>query len=176
MNFQQDIEKELKKVKLSATPVPDGLPGVILKNCAENIALPLAALFNLFLKNGKVPSVFREGYVIPLPKKAPYSDPGNYRPITITSQVCRVNERIIATHLLDFCIKKKIIPDCQFGFRPQRSTTLQIALCRERWFQALERNQCVDVVYLDFAKAFDSVPHNLLLLKLQKIGVKVPVI
>ena len=104
-------------------------------------------------------------------KKGTKSSPNNYRPVSITSIISKVMESIVRDAILSHMIKDNILSDPQHGFVPGRDCMTQMLLCLEDWTTMLEENEVFDVIYTDFAKAFDSVAHQRLLVKLESIGI-----
>jgi len=97
--------------------------------------------------------------------------PANYRPISLTTVPCRILERVISDHLMNHLNANKLLSDDQFGFTPGKSTVLQLLCCLDDWSKAIEAGSPVDIVLIDFAKAFDSVPHKKLCAKLSCFGI-----
>ena len=85
----------------------------------------------------------------------------NYRPISLTSVICKLLEKLefVRDKLLDHLIQKNLICDEQFGFIPGRSYSLQLLDIMEIWTKSIDKKIPVDVIYTDFAKAFDTVSH-----------------
>jgi Reverse transcriptase (RNA-dependent DNA polymerase) len=121
---------------------------------------------------GELPKAWTHSIVIPIHKSGDRHDLKNYRPISLTSTVCRVFERIISGHIISFLTANKLISTHQFGFMKGRSTKTQLITMLEEWYDAVDKNKCIDAIYIDFKKAFDSVIHNFLLFKLYKIGIR----
>ena len=97
--------------------------------------------------------------------------PGNYRPISLTSVVVKLLESLIRDLLMNHFMTNHLFADEQHGFLPGRSCTTQLLVAIEKWSKALDQGLPVDVIYLDFKKAFDSVPHQRLLIKLKAYGI-----
>ena len=93
-------------------------------------------------------------------KKGQKSDPGNYRPVSLTSVVCKYLETTIRAQILEHLVRNKHISVSQFGFRSGRSCILQLIDVMEDWSQYIEDDESWDTIYLDFSKAFDSVAHK----------------
>ncbi|XP_044766292.1 uncharacterized protein LOC123322410 [Coccinella septempunctata] len=121
---------------------------------------------------GSLPSDWLFATVTPIYKKGDKLSPDNYRPISLLSAVAKVMERIISEKLLEFSLSNGLISDEQHGFVPGRSTTTNLLSCISDWTKAMDSGQPTDVIYLDFSKAFDRVPHNRLLANLEHIGVR----
>ncbi|EYB91618.1 hypothetical protein Y032_0204g1899 [Ancylostoma ceylanicum] len=166
-----EIYTLLSKWPSSRSVTPDGIPLSFIKEVAPIIAGPLAYIFNLSFMRAEVPSKWKVSYVTPIPKKAPYSSLSNYRPISITSIFARLFEKIVKKRLMDHLEKNAIISQYQHGFQKGKSTVTAVLQALNDWTTSYELNKSVDVVYLDFCKAFDKVPHTKLIYKLGVIGV-----
>ena len=114
--------------------------------------------------------------MIPIFKKGSKSDAANYRPVSLTSVPCKIMESLIKTSMTSFLDENKIITDRQHGFMKQRSCLTNLLECFESWTQALDEGFEVDVIYLDYKKAFNSVPVLRLIEKLKVYGLKSKVI
>ena len=161
------IAKKIKKMKDNKSLGVDGIPPKQLKEIVEQISMPLAKFFNLSLEEGIVPSVWKEANITPLFKKGSRNKPENYRPVSLTSVVCKLLKTLIRDHMVEFLVKYKLINTSQHGFLKARSCLTNL-LC---FWKKLQSRSPVDVVYLDFQKAFDKVPHQRLLLKLKAHGI-----
>ena len=105
-------------------------------------------------------------------KKGKKTDPGNYRPVSLTSVISKIMESIVRDEIVSHLMKNGLITDAQHGFVPGRDCMTQLLECIEDWSRRLENNQVFDVIYTDFSKVFDSVPHERLFLKLDAIGIR----
>ena len=106
----------------------------------------------------------------PNPKKSPAEELSNYRPISLLSMISKVLERCIYNQLISHISSQ--LYHLQFGFLRGKSTTSQLLYVLQDFYKTLDNRRQVDTVYLDFAKAFDKVSHNLLLTKLHKFGMR----
>ncbi|CAB3995716.1 Hypothetical predicted protein [Paramuricea clavata] len=149
---------------------PDKIPAVLLKNCAASIAPSLCELFNKSLSSGQLPSEWKLSNVCPIPKESPLHEVSNYRPISLLSLVSKVFERCIYNRLIDHISSK--LNELQYGFQRGKFTTSQLLHVLHNIHKMLEKRCQVDTIYLDFAKAFDKVSHDLLLVKLHNFGIK----
>ena len=121
INFPRyEICKLLEGWKRSACSTPDQIDMRFVKNTAVPIAHALEFIFTRSFATGEVPSLWKMSLVTPVKKKPPFSDPLNYRPISITSLFCRVFEKMLSKPIVHFCDRRGIIPDQQFGFRAGR--------------------------------------------------------
>nr|CAD2209582.1 unnamed protein product [Meloidogyne enterolobii]CAD2209606.1 unnamed protein product [Meloidogyne enterolobii] len=150
---------------------PDNIPYILLKYCADTLTKLITDIFRCIIDNGQIPSIWKSSFIIPLYKKGEKSDPKNYRPISLTCTLCRVLERIIAQQLTKFLEDNKFFNKNQFGFLKSRSTTTQLLSTMDDFYNAIQDGYSIDIIYIDFAKAFDTVPINILLDKLEKAGI-----
>ena len=128
-------------------------------------------MFNLTLTSGTIPSDWKIAEVRPIYKKGDKSAPGNYRPVSLTCIICKLMETFIKEALTDHLIDNDLLSNDQFGFVAGRSTVTQLLVTVEEWMNNLDNNLPTDAIYMDFAKAFDSVPHKRLLKKLEGYGI-----
>ena len=126
--------------------------------------MPLAHVFNMSLQEGIVPLEWKEANIIPLFKKGSRNKSVNYRPVSLTSVICKLLETIIRDHMMDFLLKHRLINHYQHGFLKARSCLTNFVVVEEitKW---MDEGSPVDIIYLDFQKAFDKVPHQRLILK-----------
>ena len=118
-----------------------------------------------------IPEVLKQAFVIPVHKGGSKVEPEEYRPISLTSHLMKTGERVIRKSLVNFLDLSKKLDPKQHGSRKNRSTLSQLLVHYDEIIKALENGENVDVVYLDFKKAFDKVDHGILLHKLKKLGI-----
>jgi len=109
--------------------------------------------------------------VTPVHKKGSKSKVENYRPISLTCIPCKVMETIVCEEVVNFLDSRNLIAKEQHGFLSKKSTVTQMLLCMNEWTKLIDKNQLVDALYLDLAKAFDSVSHPKLLTLLSKLNI-----
>ena len=136
------------------------------------ISRHLAKVFNKCLETGSYPDILKVAKVISLHKKGSKCDVGNYRPISILSPVNKVFEIILHRRLIDFWNKYNLFTDKQFGFREQHSTNLALTFLYEYILKQQDNDNSVYGIFMNLAKAFDSVSHRILLSKLEHYGVR----
>ena len=158
-------------MKDNKSPGVDGIPPKLLMETVEQISIPLARVFNLSLKEGVVPFEWKEANIIPLFKKGSRNKSENYRPVSLTSVICKLLERLIKDHMVDFLVKHKLLNSSQHGFLKARSCLTNMLCFLEEITKWIDVGSPVDIIYLDFQKAFDKVPHQILLLKLKAHGI-----
>ena len=151
---------------------PDEIPGRLLKEGAPWLAEPLTRLFNMSLQSGSLPSDWRRANVTPVFKKGNKHSPGNYRPISLTSLVVKYLEHLIRARIVEFLEADNKLNQYQHGFRSGHSCQTQLLATTHEWTRPLDKRASTHVIYLDFSKAFDSVPHQRLLMKLECMGVR----
>ena len=169
---RKGVQKLLKDIKPHKATGPDNIPGRLLKEAAEELAPGLAHIFQISIDNGKIPLDWKSALVTPVFKKGNRSTPSNYRPISLTSIVCKILEHVIHSSVISHFEKNSILTDCQHGFRKRRSCETQLILTIDDLARGLNDKQQIDAILLDFSKAFDKVPHQRLLLKLNHYGVR----
>ena len=139
----------------------------LLKELSNHLCKPLARLFNNSLAVGELPKDWKQGSISAIFKKGNRKNAGNYRPVSLTSIICKCMEQCVKDHIVNHMIK--LFSTQQFGFIKVRSTVLQLLNVIDSWTKALNRG---DVVYLDFMKTFDTAPHKRLIGKLKSYGIE----
>lgn len=168
---KQAVKEKLNNLKPNKAQGPDNLPPRVLKELSSELAAPLCYLFNKSIQSGMLPLEWKTGEVTAIFKKGTKSDPGNYRPVSLTCVTCKVLESIIRDEIVKFFEDYDLYANCQHGFRKNRSCMTQLLQVMEDFTKYFEKGESFDILYLDFKKAFDSVPHQRLLIKLQSYGI-----
>ena len=168
---QLDVLEALESLDVSKSMGIDGIPSKLLKSCALALYIPIHHLFSVSLTKHIIPNEWKCHSITPIHKSGDKAQVTNYRPISLLCIISKVLERLVYDHLNKFITKNCIISCSQFGFRKSHSTNQQLLLFLHKVHQSLNCNSNCDVIYLDFRKAFDSVPHNELLIKLWSIGI-----
>ena len=170
------INKVLKSLDPSKAAGPDGLPSRYLKLIADELIPSLFLLFSASLKQGRIPADWKRAMITPIFKKGLRNDPTNYRPISLTSIIYKVLERIIYSHIMSNLEYNNVLNNAQFGFQQRRSADLQLLQTVHDLALGLNEKSQTDCIFLDFSKAFDKISHHLLLLKLRYYGINGPLI
>ena len=165
------IANNIKKMKDNKSPGVDGIPPTLLKKIVEQISTTLAKCLNLSLEEGIVPSEWKKANITPLFKKGSRNKPENYRPVSLTSVVRKLLETLIRDCMVEFLAKHKLI-NTSLWFLKARSFLTNLLYFLEEITKRVDDGSPVDVVYLDFQKAFDKVSHERLLLKLKSHGIR----
>ena len=163
--------KVLHSLNPSKSPGPDQIHPKILKELANELSYPLTLLFNKSMSEGKILTHWKEAEVRPIYKKGDKKNPGNYRPVSLTSILCKVFETLVRDELYDHLINNSLLSDDQFGFCKGRSCVSQLLVTIHDWMKDLDNNTPTDAIYLDLSKAFDTVPHQRLISKLKGYGI-----
>ena len=161
----------LSLLDVSKSSGPDGIPVHVLKQCAPELAPILTKFFQKCYDTGICPSSWKEAHVVPVPKKGDPTNPSNYRPISITSILCKVMETLFCKHLLEFLENNNLINDRQYDFRKARSTGDMLAYVTELWSSTLDKGGEFPIISLDISKAFDRVWHKALISKMSNLGI-----
>ena len=150
---------------------PDELPPRVLRLVAEPLAPILTFIIQQSLDSGSLPQDWVFANVVGIYKKGDKSCPANYRPVSLTSVVCKLAEHIILSHVGKHLSNNNIIIENQHGFREKLSCETQLIQAIDDWARSLDHTGQTDVLLLDFSKAFDIVPHQRLLSKLEFYGI-----
>ena len=169
-----EVLEALQRIDHHKAPGPDKIPSYILKECADELTSSLCKLFNLSLSLGLVPEEWKVSYVVPVFKKGNKEDVSNYRPISLLCVVSKVLERCVLNHVKTHLDDS--FSDCQHGFLSGRSTVTQLLSFYHGVGKTLDKGMQTDIIYLDLAKAFDSVSHRRLIFKLSHYGISDSVI
>ena len=159
------VEAFLSAIDSNKAMGPDGIHGKMLKCCSKSLARPLSLLFQISYYNCELPNDWKSANVVPVHKKGSKVDVENYRPISLTSIVAKTLERIIRDEVMLRC--QDHIDQRQHGFLLGKSCGTQLLGFCDSLALSLNQNIRTDVIYFDFAKAFDSVNHDIILQKLK---------
>lgn len=165
---EAEVIKAGKKLKDKMTSGPDGIPSFLVKDCISVLSEPLGYLFNLFVRSGEFPRLWKETRVCPIYKSDSKNLVTNYRPISLLCNFSKVFEIILCDRIGRSVSSSLSIH--QHGFFRKRSTVTNLANLTEFMKREVDNSGQVDVIYADFSKAFDKIPHNILLMRLAKIG------
>merc|ERR1712121_159460 len=169
---KEDIKKAIGEIDPNSTAGPEGVSAKFLSEIMESIAAPLTLIMRKSIDQCEIPDILKLAYVTPIHKGGSKLKPENYRPVSLTSHIMKIFERVIKVRLIEHLKKFELINKGQHGFVEGRSTQTQLLEHFCRVYEALEEGARMDTVYLDFAKAFDKVDHNILMEKLAKNKIK----
>ena len=166
------VGKLIKSLDINKSLGPDGISSRILKEGLDSISYALTKIFNKSLTDSEVPVDWKIANVVPIFKKGDKESIGNYRPISLTSVVCRIMEKAIKHELVGFLNKYELIHKTQHGFTKNRSCLTNLLEYIEYVTNIVDKGDSADVIYLDFSKAFDKVSHSKLIRKLWRFGIR----
>ena len=148
---------------------PDGIHPRVLKELAGVLTKPLSIIYQQFWLTGEVPTDWKLAKVMSI-YKGRKDDPGNYRPVSLTSVPRKLMEQLIQSTILQHMQDNQEIRPSQHGFMKGRSCLTNLISFYERVTCLLDEGKAVDVVYFDFSKTFNIVSHSILLAKLTARG------
>ena len=161
IEFDEDmIEKEIDTLRMNSAAGPDQFPAMLLKTCKKELRKPILILWKQSLTNNDIAAIFK--HAITHPALKPNSEsylPKSYRPISLTSHIIKIFEKIIRKAIVKHLSDNNLLPANQHGFVKGSSTVSQLINQTESIIRILESGSEVDTIYLDFAKAFDKVDH-----------------
>lgn len=163
-----DVEIALSELDIKTTLDNDGICNLLLKSCSNSLSYPLFLIFQTSLSTGKFLDCWKIAHVVPIHKSGCKQDISNYRPISKIQCIPKLLEKIVTIKIKP--ILNNIFCDNQHGFRIGRSTTTNLSLFCNYVYHNFDRKLQTDVIYTDFAKAFDKVNLTALCIKLEKLG------
>ena len=168
---EAEVLKLLKNLEVNKSPGLDQIHPRVLKEAADILAHPLTLIYKKSVQTGQLPRNWLDAVITPIFKKDNKTLPENYRPVSLTSLICKILERIITIQLLRHLKENELDCLAQHGFVKNKSVTTNLLEALNIWTEALFHNLPVDVLYLDYSKAFDTVPHQRLLKQVESFGV-----
>ena len=169
---EEGVRKLLQGLNPHKAEGPDHIPTRFLKEFATELTPAMTLIFQASLQQGEIPDEWRQANIAPVFKKGDRSVAANYRPISLTSVCSKVLEHIIHSQVMKHLDAHQILTDQQHGFRKKRSCESQLILTLQDLASALEENEQIDAILLDFSKAFDKVSHQRLAIKLHHYGIR----
>ena len=165
------VRKEINNLNVNKSCGPDEVHPRLLTELVNSISKPITLLLNKTIETGEIPDDWKRAIVSPIFKKGARNRAENYRPISLTSIVCKLMESFVKNAVLNHILEEKLLSSKQHGFISGRSTTTQLLTYLDKCIDTIANGGVVDSIYFDFAKAFDTVPHRRLISKLKSYGV-----
>lgn len=164
----EEIDRALMSIKPSKDPGPMGLSAKMLQYNHEIVVPLLFDIINSVVQSGFVPEEWLVSFITPIPKAGDSSDIANYRGIAQQSVIPKILDKLLTSRLVKFY--DEFLPNEQHGFRKNRGTTSNLLEITQFIKRGVSERRQTDVIYFDFSKAFDTVPHVQLARKLAMTG------
>ena len=166
------VRRVLSSLPSKSSTGTDGISYRLLKEAGPALVGPLTTLFNISLRLSQVPDEWKRSVISPLLKggNRDRQEAKNYRPISLTSCVARVMEKLLNEQILNYLQDQSLICNEQAGFLPGQSTVTQLCFLINRWQVAIDRGEGVEAIFLDLSKAYDRVSIPGLIYKLSRVG------
>ena len=168
---EKDVENMINEIKSNSACGEDGFSALLLKNCKSELSVPLYILWRHSMDTSEIPSFLKISKIAPIHKGSLKCVPKNYRPVALTSHLIKLFEKLLRNKIVKFLEDNNLMNNNQHGFRRFRSCLSQLLEHYDLLLEVLQTNNNADVIYLDFAKAFDVVDHHILLRKLKGLGI-----
>ena len=169
---KEDMESVIDELSCTAAAGMDGFPAILLKKCKAQLALPLTLFWRSCLDEGYIPPRLKKSIITPIHKGESRAATVNYRPIALTSHLIKLFEKILRKHIVKFMDENHLFNSNQHGFRSGRSCLSQLLEHFDQILDLLEDGGNVDVIYLDFSKAFDKLDFKIVLRKIKSMGIE----
>ena len=165
------IETFLSKLDPNKTQGNDKVSPFVLNKFSKEWSIPLNLLFNSSMQQGALPNAWLEANVTPIFKKGNKMLPENYRPVSLTSVPCKIMEKLVKKAIVNHLEANDLISKHQHGFVNKKSCVTNLLECLDYSTKTISEKNFMDIILLDFAKAFDKVPHRGLLKKIENYGI-----
>ena len=167
---KDEISKIIRGLNINKSSDIYDIPVKVVKMGESFFAEHLSNVFNCCFEQGIFPEYLKVAFISPIYKKESKLYVGNYRPVSILPVLSKIFEKLIAKRTLKFLTDNKIICENQFGFQSGKSTELAVLDLHRNLIDSIENKEIACCVFLDLAKAFDTVDHKILLSKLEYYG------
>ncbi|CAH8449918.1 unnamed protein product [Dicrocoelium dendriticum] len=168
---ETQVFRLLQGLNPSKASGPDSIHPKLMHELAAELSGPLTCMFTISLDSCALPSEWKKAIICPIFKGGDRVLPANYRPVSLTSVVVKLFEKLVRDSVENHLIKFNLLSAAQHGFRKGFSCLTNLLVARESWAEAVDNGHAIDVLFVDFSKAFDTVPHQRLSLKLRSYGI-----
>src|SRR3989442_12847623 len=166
-----DGEKAISEFKVNKSPGIDGITSTYAIKIKDIVAQPLRLLFNKSIDKTEIPNDWKKANITPIFKKGKRSSAENYRPVSLTTFFGKVMKKIVKRHIETYLEINELISETQHGFRKGRSCLSNLLISQYHIMKLRDKKVAMDIIYLDFQKAFDKVPYVNLMKKVRSLGI-----